>query len=90
MDIKILVTVSRFDEVIDLVDSFDLGSVNTKRAFDYFCEFVVDEDDNYIGAEKARELFKKNRVKRSEIGTMWLDFIKKVNEAFISPTSGAD
>jgi hypothetical protein len=89
MDIKILVTVVRFDEVIDLADSFNLGEVNTKRAFEYLCEFVVDENGEYIGADKARELFKIKRVKRGEIGAYWGEFVNKVVEAFVSPPSGA-
>ena len=89
MTINIKVTQDKFNEVIDLDDSFNLHAVRINRAYEYICEFVVDENGEYVGAEKAREMFRAGRIKRNEIGEYWLDFVKKVNEAFVNPTSGA-
>lgn len=86
--IKIKVTLDRFDEVIDLADSFDLFKVTTSRAFEYLCQFVVNVKGEYVGFEAARDLFKTHRIKRGEIGAYWVEFVKKVNEAFVNPTSG--
>lgn len=88
--INIKVTVERYDEVIDLDDSFDLLAIKLNRAYEYLCDFVVDEKGNYIGRDKARELFRKKRVKRKEVGKYWIDFVTKVNDAFVNPTNGAD
>jgi hypothetical protein len=87
--INVEVTISRFDEIIDLDDSFHLGDMSMTRAYEYLCEFVVDETGAYIGAEKAKALFKQHRIKRKEIGQYWLDFVQKVNVAFINPPSAA-
>ena len=86
--IKIKVTLDRFDAVIDLADSFDLFKVTTSRAFEYLCEFVVDEAGEYVGQDAAKNLFKTHRVKRGEIGAYWVEFVKKVNAAFVNPTNG--
>ena len=87
--IKILVTQARYDECIDLVDSFELHNVNVTRAYEYLLLFVVDDDGNYIGAEAAKELFKRERVKRSEIGAYWGDFVSKVIDAYVPKVNGA-
>jgi hypothetical protein len=88
--IKIKVTIERFDAVIDLDDSFHLGEINTARAYEYLCDFVVDDTGAYIGVEKAKALFKQHRIKRAEIGAYWLNFVQKVNEAYIPKVSGSE
>ena len=85
---KIKVTIERYDEVIDLYDSFNLLEVTTKRAYEYLCLFVVDENDKYVGAELGAKYFKDNRIKRGEIGALWFDFVKKTGEAFVPPPNG--
>ena len=89
MNVRILVTIERYDEVIDLDDSFDLSGVSVTRAYEYLCNFVVDADGNYVGLDAGKAAFKAARVKRAEIGVYWLDFVKKTGEAFVPPPSAA-
>lgn len=88
--VKLKVTTERYEEVIDLVDSFDLSQIRITRAFEYLCNFVVDENGEYVGQEKGKQMFADARVKRGEIGVIWLDFIKQVNEAFVPKVNASD
>jgi hypothetical protein len=88
--IKIKVTIERFDEVIDLDDSFHLGEMNYTKAYEYLCQFVVNDAGEYVTPEEARSMFKQARIKRAEIGAYWLNFVQKVNEAYIPKVSGSE
>lgn len=87
--IKLKVTQERYNETIDLVDSFDLAKVSISRAFEYLLAFVVDDNGEYVDTVTAKKMFSDARVKRAEIGDYWLDFIKKVNESFVPPPNAA-
>ena len=87
--IRLLVTQARFGEIVDLDDACNLADVNITRAYEYICDFVVDENENYIGKDAARKLFKNERIKQNEISKYWVDFIRKVNDAYVPPPSGA-
>lgn len=90
MPVQIKVTIERFNEIIDLDDSFRLYELSVSRAYEYLVEFVVDDKGEYVGAEKARQIFKQERIKRSELGPYWREFCNKVTDAFVNPTKGAD
>lgn len=85
---KIKVTLERYEEIIDLYDSLHLFEVSIGRAFEYLCMFIVDENGEYVGAEAGEKYFRENRIKRAQIGELWADFAKKVNEAFVPPPNG--
>jgi hypothetical protein len=84
--IKLLVTQAKFDEVFSIDDWFNFDAMPQNEIYQKMLLFVVDENNEPVGIDKARELFKE--VKKSE----WLDyltqFIKAVREAFVNPTNG--
>lgn len=87
MSIKLRVTRERYDEVMSIEDGFFLHEMTDKEAYLKMCEFVVNEQGEYVGLTEARKLFK--NVPRKELGEHITAFIKAIGEAFVSPTNGA-
>ena len=85
--IRIVVTKERYDEVLSIEDGFFLFESTDKEVYLTMCEFVVNDEGQYIGVDAARKLFK--GIPRSELSTYIMDFIKAISEAFVPPTSGA-
>jgi hypothetical protein len=86
-DIKIKVTRERYDEVMSIDDGFFLQEMTDKEAYLKMCEFVVNEDGEYIGTQEARKLFK--GVPRKDLGEYIAAFLKAIGDAFVPPTNGA-
>ena len=84
--IKIVVTKERYDEVMSIEDGFFLFESNDKEVYLKMCDFVVNDEGQYIGVDAARKLFK--GIPRKELATYIMDFIKAISEAFVPPTSG--
>jgi hypothetical protein len=87
MEIKMVVTRERYDEVLSVEDGFFLFESTDKEVYLKMCEFVVDDKGQYVGVDAARKMFK--GVPRKELATYILDFLKAIGEAFVPPTSGA-
>lgn len=87
MTIRLKVTQERFNEIVDLADSFNLFAVSVSRAYEYICQFVVREDGEYATVEEAQGMFRAGRIKRAAIAEYWTEFVVKVNEAFVNPPS---
>jgi hypothetical protein len=85
--IKIVVTRERFEEVVSIEDSMNFLQVSNKEAYEYICNFVVDESGNYLSVEDARKKFKK--IPRKELQPYIRKFIQAVNDSYVSPTNGA-
>ena len=85
--IKIVVTKERYDEVLSIEDGFFLFESTDKEVYLTMCEFVVNDEGQYIGVDAARKLVK--GIPRKELSTYIMDFIKAIGEAFVPPTSGA-
>lgn len=86
--IKIVVTKERYDEVMSVEDGFFLFESTDKEVYLKMCEFVVDENGQYIGVDAARKLFK--GIPRKELSGYIMAFLKAISEAFVPPTNGAD
>ena len=84
--IKIVVTKERYDEVLSIEDGFFLFESTDKEVYLKMCEFVVNDEGQYIGVDAARKLFK--GIPRKELSTYIIDFIKAIGEAFVPPPNG--
>lgn len=87
MSIKLRVTRERYDEVMSIEDGFFLHEMTDKEAYLKMCEFVVNEQGEYVGLTEARKLFK--GVPRKDLGVYIADFLKAIGDAFVPPTNGA-
>ena len=87
MDIRIIVTPERFDEIFSLEDWINFDQLTSKEAYGYMVQFVVDKDGNPVPADKARQMFKK--VPKREWPKYLTMFIKGVRDAFVNPTNGS-
>lgn len=85
--IKIVVTKERYDEVMSIDDGFFLFESTDREVYLKMCEFVVDEDGQYLGVVEARKLFK--GIPRKELSGYIMVFLKAISEAFVPPTNGA-
>ena len=85
--IKIIVTKERYDEVMSIEDGFFLFDSTDKEVYLKMCEFVVNDEGQYIGVDAARKLFK--GIPRKELSTYIMDFLRAISEAFVPPTNGA-
>jgi len=85
--IKIVVTTERYNKVLSIDEKFFLFESTDKEVYLKMCEFVVDENGEYIGVDAARKLF--NKIPGEELSTYIMDFLKAIGEAFVPPTNGA-
>ena len=85
--IKIVVTKERYNEVMSIEDGFFLFDSTDKEVYLKMCEFVVNDEGQYIGVDAARKLFK--GIPRKELSTYIMDFLRAISEAFVPPTNGA-
>ena len=85
--IKIVVTKERYDEVMSIEDGFFLFESTDKEVYLKMCAFVVDENNQYVGVEAARKMFKD--IPRKELSDYIMQFLKAIGEAFVPPTNGA-
>lgn len=88
MTIRIRVDIEKFEDIVSVEDSMNFLNLTNREVYEYMIQFVLDEKDKYIPVENARKLFKK--IPRKELGDYILKFMKAINEAYVSPTSGAD
>ena len=84
--VKLLVTAEKFDEVFSIDDWFNMDKLPQNELYAKMLEFVVDENDQPVTKEQAREMFK--GVPRKEWMAYIADFISAVSNAFVNPTSG--
>lgn len=68
-------------------DGFFLFESNDKEVYLKMCEFVVNEDGEYVGVDAARKMFKE--IPRKELSEHILHFLKAIGDAFVPPPSGA-
>lgn len=87
MNIKIIVTQERFDEIFSIEDSLHPLDMSTAEMYDYMTQFVAGEDGAYLSQADARKLFK--LVKRKELLDYLTQFSEAVKEAFVPKASGA-
>lgn len=86
-DIKIKVTAERFGEIVSIEHSMNFMDLTNKEAYEYLLDFVVDDNNQPIGKDRARLLFKS--IPRNKLDDYINQFIKAIGEAFVNPTSGA-
>ena len=86
MGVKILVTAEKFDEAFSIDDWFNFGSLTQKEIYDKMLLFVVDDNEQPVTVEQAREMFK--TVPKREWSEHVGAFITAVRDAFVNPTSG--
>lgn len=84
--IRIKVTQETFDKTISIDDWMNFIDLTQKEQYQLMLQFVVDENDNPVGIDEARKLFK--TVKKEEWFEYLGQFMKAVKDAFVSPTSG--
>ena len=85
-NVKILVTLEKFDEFFSIEEWFSFSNMNNIEMYEKMILFVVDENDQPVTPETARQLFK--QVKRKEWQNYIVQFMKAINDAFVSPTNG--
>ena len=85
--IKIVVTKERYGEVMSIEDGFFFFDSTDKEVYLKMCEFLVNDERQYIGVDAARKLFK--GIPRKELSTYIMDFLRAISEAFVPPTNGA-
>lgn len=84
--VKIRVTQDSFNEHFSVDEWFDLSSMTQKEIYEKMLLFVVDEENQPVGREAAKKLFRK--VPKKEWDAYVSAFYKAISEAFVSPTSG--
>lgn len=84
--INIIVTRERYDEVMSIEDGFFLFQGTDSEVYLKMCLFVVNDKGEYVGEKEARKMFK--GIPRKELAGYINDFLKAINEAFVSPPSG--
>ena len=84
--VKLLVTAEKFDEVFSIDDWFNIDKIPQNVLYGKMLEFVVDENDQPVTTDQAREMFK--GVPRKEWMSYVSDFMSAVSNAFVNPTSG--
>lgn len=84
--VKIRVTLDSFNEHFSIDEWFDLSSMTQKEIYEKMLLFVVDDENQPIGRDAAKKLFRK--VPRKEWDAHVSAFYKAIGEAFVSPTSG--
>ena len=72
---------------MSIEDGFFLFDSTDKEVYLKMCEFVVNDEGQYIGVDAARKLFK--GIPRKELSTDIMDFLRAISEAFVPPTNGA-
>ena len=87
MEIKIVVTPEKFDEVFSIDDWLNLLDLTHKEAYEYMLKFVVDESGKPLSTEDARKLFK--TIRKKEWAGYVRRFIEAVGEALVNPTNGS-
>jgi hypothetical protein len=84
--IKIKVSRQKFDEIFSIDDWFNFEKLTNAEMYQYMLNFVVDDKDEPVSIEDARNLFKTVKVED------WVDYIADfataIREAFVSPTNG--
>ncbi len=84
--VKLLVTAEKFDEVFSIDDWFNIDKMPQNTLYNKMLQFVVDENDQPVTEDQAREMFR--GVPRKEWMTYVSDFLSAVSNAFVNPTSG--
>jgi len=86
MGIKLLVTPEKFDANFSIDDWFNFSEMTNKEIYDKMLLFVVDENEQPVTVERARQMFKE--VPKKE----WLEYVSQfmaaIKDAFVNPTSG--
>lgn len=84
--IKLLVTQEKFDENFSIDEWINFSSLTNRELYNKMLLFVVNEKDEPVTIEQAREMFKK--IKKSEWIPYLADFMKAIDEAYVNPTNG--
>jgi len=85
--IKLLVTQEKFDELFSIDEWLNFDSLNSKQIYDKMLHFVVDQNNQPVSIEVAREMF--NKVPKVEWVDYVVSFINSVSDAFVNPTNGS-
>lgn len=85
-DIRLKITVDKFDENFSIEEWLNFSKMTNQQLYEKMLLFVTDEQGDYLDIEKARAVF--NRLPKKEWGECITKFTQAVRDAYVSPTNG--